>query len=391
MAFSSRCGLDIRLDSMINDIHSFLFNEELGAVIQVRKNDIETVNGLFSDTLVQQYVHVLGTLNRDNKINIYHRDQLIISEETVNLHRLWSETTYHMQALRDNPECALQEYDCLLDQNDPGLFINCTFDIKQSFPYVNTGSKPTVAILREQGVNGQVEMAAAFQRAGFDCIDVHMSDVISGDIPLGSFHGIAACGGFSYGDVLGAGGGWSKSILYNKRARDEFQTFFTRKDTFGLGVCNGCQMFSGLKEMIPGANHWPSFVRNKSEQFEARLIMVEILESPSILLAGMEGSSIPIVVAHGEGRVTQLKNTNGPVCLRYVDNHGRATENYPYNPNGSAGGATGFTTLDGRFTIMMPHPERCFLKKQFSWFPENWKHEDSPWIQLFRNARAWLG
>ena len=390
MAFSSRCGLDIRLGSIPGDIHSFLFNEELGAVIQVSKNDIDTVKSLFSDSMFQQHIHVLGSLDRNNKINIYHGDQLLISEETVNLHRQWSETSYHMQALRDNPECALQEYDSLLDTNNPGLFINCPFDIKQSFPYVNADSKPSVAILREQGVNGQVEMAAAFQRAGFECIDVHMSDVISGDVSLGSFHGIAACGGFSYGDVLGAGGGWSKSILYNKRARDEFQSFFMRKDTFGLGVCNGCQMFSGLKELIPGANDWPGFVRNKSEQFEARLIMVEVLESPSILLTGMEGSSLPVVIAHGEGRVTRINHAGSPACLRYIDNHGRPTEIYPYNPNGSMGGVTGFTTTDGRFTIMMPHPERCFLKKQFSWFPENWKHEDSPWMQLFRNARTWL-
>ena len=389
MAFSSRCGLDIRLDSPVNDIHPLLFNEELGAVIQVRKNDMDTVRKLFSGSPVYQHIQVLGSLNQNRKFNIYHHDQLIVTEDIHSLHRLWSETSYHMQTLRDNPECALQEYDRLLDQDDPGLFVDSRFEVQQSPPYIKTDSKPSVAILREQGVNGQVEMAAAFQRAGFQCIDVHMSDIINGDVTLDSFQGMAACGGFSYGDVLGAGGGWAKSILYNDRAREEFQSFFGRKDTFGLGVCNGCQMFSGLRELIPGAIHWPDFVRNKSEQFEARLIMVEVLESPSLLLAGMAGSKIPIVVAHGEGQAKQQTHS-GPVCLRYIDNRGRPTEFYPYNPNGSVAGATGFTTTDGRFTIMMPHPERCFLRKQFSWFPADWLHEDSPWMQLFRNARAWL-
>ena len=389
MAFSSRCGLDIRLDRPVNDIHSLLFNEELGAVIQVRNDDIEAARKLFSASTLYQHIEVLGSLNQNRKLNIYHHDQLIITEEICNLHRIWSETSYHMQKLRDNPECALQEYDRLLDQDDPGLFVDNRFEIQQSFPYVTTGSKPSIAILREQGVNGQLEMAAAFQRAGFQCIDVHMSDIINGDVTLDTFQGMAACGGFSYGDVLGAGGGWAKSILYNERARNEFHSFFRRTDTFGLGVCNGCQMFSVLRELIPGASHWPDFVRNKSEQFEARLVMVEILESPSILLAGMGGSNIPIVVAHGEGQVIHQTNS-GPVCLRYIDNHGKPTDIYPCNPNGSAGGATGFTTTDGRFTIMMPHPERCFLRKQFSWFPVDWIHEDSPWMQLFRNARIWL-
>ena len=390
MAFSSRCGLDIMLGSQVNDFHSFLFNEELGAVIQIRNDDIETVRKIFSDSPLHQHIQVLGSLNQNRKLNIYHHDQLIVTEDVSKLHRLWSETSYHMQTLRDNPECALQEYDRWLDQDDPGLFVDSRFEVQQSSPVVTTGSKPCVAILREQGVNGQLEMAAAFQRAGFQCFDVHMNDIINGDVTLDSFQGMAACGGFSYGDVLGAGGGWAKSILYNERARDEFQAFFSRTDTFGLGVCNGCQMFSGLRELIPGATHWPDFVRNKSEQFESRLIMVEVLESPSILLAGMEGSNIPIVVAHGEGRVIHQAHP-GPVCLRYTDNHGKPTEIYPYNPNGSTAGATGYTTTDGRFTIMMPHPERCFLRKQFSWFPADWLHEDSPWMQLFRNARNWLG
>ncbi|MBM2829853.1 MAG: phosphoribosylformylglycinamidine synthase [Gammaproteobacteria bacterium] len=251
-----------------------------------------------------------------------------------------------------------------------------------------------MAILREQGVNGQVEMAAAFDRAGFDCVDVHMSDIINGEISLKIFRGIATCGGFSYGDVLGAGGGWAKSILYNPRARDEFQAFFLRDDTFGLGVCNGCQMFSHLRDLIPGAQHWPDFIRNRSEQFEARLVMVEVTESPSILLNGMSGSRLPIVVAHGEGQAqfeTDEAAVNAIVALRFVDHYGNPTDIYPRNPNGSPQGKTGFTTADGRFTILMPHPERVFLKKQYSWLPYDWIAEKGPWMRLFMNARAWLG
>jgi phosphoribosylformylglycinamidine synthase len=263
-------------------------------------------------------------------------------------------------------------------------------------PYINTGVRPRIAILREQGVNGQIEMAAAFDRAGFASIDVHMSDIIEGRRSLQAFQGLVACGGFSYGDVLGAGGGWAKSILFNARARDEFDAFFHRPDTFGLGVCNGCQMMSHLKDMIPGASHWPRFLRNRSEQFEARFSLVEVLDSPSILLADMAGSRIPIAVAHGEGRadfgaVQEVQQTldAGLVALRYVDHYGQATERYPYNPNGSPQGVTGLTSEDGRFTIMMPHPERVFRSVQYSWHPEEWG-EDGPWLRLFRNARRWL-
>ena len=251
-----------------------------------------------------------------------------------------------------------------------------------------------MAILREQGVNGQVEMAAAFDRAGFACVDVHMSDILSGAVSLRDFNGIAACGGFSYGDVLGAGEGWAKSILFNARAREEFTAFFTRPDSFGLGVCNGCQMFSNLSELIPGAAHWPHFVRNTSEQFEARFVLVEVLPSPSLFLDGMAGSRLPVVVAHGEGRVEyrrpeDAEHLRGLAALRYVDNYGRPSERYPANPNGSAGGLTGVTTTDGRFTAMMPHPERVFRTVQNSWRPAEWG-SDGPWLRLFRNARRWL-
>jgi phosphoribosylformylglycinamidine synthase len=261
-------------------------------------------------------------------------------------------------------------------------------------PLIATGVRPRMAILREQGVNGQLEMAAAFHLAGFDCVDVHMSDIMEGRASLGQFKGLVACGGFSYGDVLGAGEGWAKSILFNPRARDQFQAFFTRPDTFALGVCNGCQMLSNLHELIPGAEHWPHFVRNRSEQFEARFVMVEVLESRSILLQGMAGSRLPIAVAHGEGRAEfrdqeHLQAANQQLTLRFVENDGEAASRYPANPNGSPQGVTGFTTRDGRVNIMMPHPERVFRTVQNSWHPHDWD-EDGPWLRLFRNAREWV-
>jgi phosphoribosylformylglycinamidine synthase len=274
------------------------------------------------------------------------------------------------------------------------MHVQLSFDINEDItaPYVNT-ARPKVAVLREQGVNGQLEMAAAFDRAGFETIDVHMSDIIDRGLQLDEFSGLVACGGFSYGDVLGAGEGWAKSILFNPKARDVFQRYFERKDTFSLGVCNGCQMMANLKELIPGAEHWPHFVRNHSEQFEARFSLVEVMDSPSILLQGMAGSRMPIAVAHGEGRAEYLEQSHfshALSALRYVDNHGKATERYPFNPNGSPAGNTGFTTTDGRATIMMPHPERVFRAVQHSWCPEDWQ-EDSPWMRLFRNARLWVG
>lgn len=342
---------------------------------------------------------MIGTLNDTHRICIRHDRRALIDETRLDLHRVWSQTTFQMQALRDNPRCAQQEYDRLLDDDDPGLTASLGFDPDDNVaaPFIATGVRPRIAILREQGVNGQIEMAAAFDRAGFLAVDVHMSDIITGRHTLGEFHGIAACGGFSYGDVLGAGEGWAKSILFNNQARDEFAAFFARPDTFGLGVCNGCQMLSNLHELIPGSELWPHFVRNESEQFEARLSLVEVLDSPSLFLAGMAGSRLPIAVAHGEGRA-EFASLRGAeraleqklVALRFVDNRGQATEVYPDNPNGSVAGITGLTTVDGRFTIMMPHPERVFRTVQYSWHPPEWG-EDAPWLRLFRNARVYLG
>jgi phosphoribosylformylglycinamidine synthase len=307
----------------------------------------------------------------------------------------WSETSWQMQSLRDNPECADEEHARIRDVQDAGLSPYLSFDPEADIaaPFIHTGVLPKMAILREQGVNGQVEMAAAFDKAGFETVDVHMSDIISGRVSLDSFRGLVACGGFSYGDVLGAGGGWARSILFNSKARDQFEAFFNRQDTFSLGVCNGCQMLSGLRELIPGAERWPRFVRNRSEQFEARLSLVEVLESESVLLRGMAGSRIPIAVAHGEGRVEFTgadDMRHAQVSLRYIENDGTVAGRYPANPNGSPGGITGLTTTDGRVTIMMPHPERVFRTLQFSWAPDSWG-EASPWMRLFRNARAWVG
>jgi phosphoribosylformylglycinamidine synthase len=299
--------------------------------------------------------------------------------------------------LRDNPEAAQQEYDRILDGGNPGLHAQLTFDLNQNIaaPYITAGRRPRIAILREQGVNGQVEMAAAFDRAGFLAVDVHMSDILAGRVSLKDFKGFAACGGFTYGDVLGAGEGWAKSILFNPRARDEFAAFFHRADSFALGVCNGCQMMSNLRELIPGSEQWPHFVRNRSEQFEARLVMAQVENNTSLFFADMAGSRMPIAVAHGEGyaefsEAEQLQAAQPLVALRFVDNRGNPTEIYPYNPNGSPSGITGLTTPDGRFTILMPHPERVFRTVQHSWHPREWG-EDAPWLRVFRNARKWVG
>ncbi|HEX9180577.1 MAG TPA: phosphoribosylformylglycinamidine synthase subunit PurQ, partial [Burkholderiales bacterium] len=342
-------------------------------------------------------VHALGGINRQGRLIVCAGGRVLYSALGSALQRAWSETTWRMQSLRDNPECAQQEYDRILDAADPGLHARLSFDLDEDVaaPFVNKGSRPRMAILREQGVNGQLEMAAAFDRAGFEAVDVHMSDIIAGRASLGGFRGFVACGGFSYGDVLGAGEGWAKSVLFNPRARAEFEAFFRRSDSFALGVCNGCQMMSNLHEIIPGAAHWPHFVRNRSEQFEARFVMVEVPESPSLFFHGMAGSRMPIAVAHGEGyaefaSAAQLQAAQPLVAIRFVDNRGQATELYPLNPNGSSGGITGLTTPDGRFTIMMPHPERVFRAVQHSWRPVGWS-EDGPWMRMFRNARRWAG
>ncbi|HHB12582.1 MAG TPA: phosphoribosylformylglycinamidine synthase, partial [Chromatiales bacterium] len=398
MAFAGHTGLDVDGGSLGDDPVAAWFSEELGAVIQVQDEKLEAVRAAFRRAGLDERVHVLGAPSNDDRITLRHGGEVLFSRPRVVLHRLWYETTYHLQALRDDPDCAREEFESAGDPDDPGLTPHVKFLASEDIagPYVASGVRPRVAILREQGVNGQIEMAAAFQRAGFEPVDVHMSDILNGGVDLSGFKGIAACGGFSYGDVLGAGGGWAKSILFNARARDVFEAFFHREDTFGLGVCNGCQMLAQLKDLIPGAACWPRFVRNRSEQFEARLSLVEVLPSHSILLRDMQGSVLPIAVAHGEGRALFTENTAqavmdaGLVALRYVDNTGKPTERYPYNPNGSPLGITGLTTTDGRFTIMMPHPERVFRSVQFSWYPDDWG-EQGPWLRLFLNARVWVG
>ncbi len=370
-----------------------LFNEELGVLLQSRMADRTRVLEILARRGVPG--RALGSPRADDEVRIICGNRTLFAESRAALHRLWSETTWRMQTLRDNPESARQEYDRILDVDDPGLSPLLAFDPAKDIaaPFVARGARPRMAILREQGVNGQVEMAAAFDRAGFESIDVHMSDVIAGRVSLAGFEGLAACGGFSYGDVLGGGEGWAKSILFNPRARDEFQAFFARRDSFALGVCNGCQMMSALHELIPGAEAWPRFVKNRSEQFEARLVLVEIPESPSLFFAGMAGSRIPVVTAHGEGRALFTRGQapeKAIVAMRFVDNRGSVTESYPYNVNGSPLGITGVTTADGRFTIVMPHPERVFRTVQMSWHPDGWG-EDSPWMRLFRNARVRVG
>ena len=402
MAFASHVGLDICLDEQHSDSLRTLFNEELGAVVQVRNRDVQHVLQLATDAGIKSVLKI-AKLNESGMINVQRAGETLYAENGVKLQCMWSETTYQMQKLRDNPACAQQEFDSLLDASDPGLHVKLTYDHNEASKPARAElvdgrailTRPKIAILREQGVNGQIEMAAAFDRAGFATVDVHMSDIISGRVKLADFKGVAACGGFSYGDVLGAGEGWAKSILLNNRARDEFEAFFKRNDTFALGVCNGCQMMSNLHEIIPGAEHWAHFGRNQSEQFEARFVMVEVQESPSILFEGMAGSRMPIVVAHGEGyadfgNAAKLKAAQPLVSLRYVDNRGNPTETYPLNPNGSPQGITGLTTPDGRFSIMMPHPERVFRAVQNSWYPSDWQ-ENGAWLKMFQNARKWVG
>ncbi|HET7675077.1 MAG TPA: phosphoribosylformylglycinamidine synthase [Gammaproteobacteria bacterium] len=399
MAFAGHCGAAIDLAPLGDDAIAALFSEELGAVVQVRADDRPSVMEKLRAAGLEDCTHRIGTVSADGKLQFRHGGRTVLSGTRNEFQRAWSETSYRMQVLRDDPDCAREEFDAKLAENDPGLRAALTFDPADDIaaPFIARGAKPRVAVLREEGVNGQIEMAAAFDRAGFAAVDVHMSDILGGRIRLADFNGIAAGGGFSYGDVLGAGGGWAKSILFNARARDEFAAFFARNDSFGLGACNGCQMFSALRELIPGSEHWPHFVRNRSEQFEARLSLVEVIESPSLLFAGMTGSMMPIVIAHGEGRAefaagadpSQLERAK-LVALRYVDNHGRVADTYPANPNGSPAGITGVTTPDGRFTILMPHPERVFRSVQHSWHPPEWG-EDSPWLRMFRNARKWVG
>jgi phosphoribosylformylglycinamidine synthase len=393
MAFAGNTGVNIELDALGEDAAACLFSEELGAVIQVRHTDTDEVLEWLHDAGLGKHSFVIGVPTADRHVRFHHQGHEVLSGSLSEFRRAWSETSFHMQSLRDNPLCAQQEMEVRLADDDPGLNAALSFNPADDVaaPFINHGARPRLAILREQGVNGQLEMAAAFDRAGFEAVDVHMSDILGGRVRLADFQGLAACGGFSYGDVLGAGEGWAKSILFNARARDEFAAFFQRGDSFGLGVCNGCQMMSNLHELIPGSELWPHFVRNRSEQFEARLALVEVQDSPSLFLQGMAGSRLPIAVAHGEGRAEfaagpQAALDAGLVALRYVDNHGCATETYPANPNGSPLGISGLTNADGRFTIMMPHPERVFRTVQYSWAPAEWG-EDGPWLRLFRNAR----
>ncbi|WP_298187627.1 phosphoribosylformylglycinamidine synthase [uncultured Pseudomonas sp.] len=401
MAFAGHCGLNLFLDALADgkpELAAVLFNEELGAVIQVHQDATPQVLAQFSAAGLGDCVAVIGQPVNSDDVAISFNGQPVFTGQRRLLQRQWAQTSYQIQRLRDNVECAEQEFEGLLEEDNPGLTVKLGFDVNQdiSAPYIRKGVRPQIAVLREQGVNGQVEMAAAFDRAGFNAVDVHMSDILNGSVSLEAFKGLVACGGFSYGDVLGAGEGWAKSILFNSRARDGFQAFFERKDSFSLGVCNGCQMMSNLHELIPGTEFWPHFVRNRSEQFEARVAMVQVQESASIFLQGMAGSRMPIAIAHGEGHA-EFENEealleadlSGCVAMRFIDNHGKVTETYPANPNGSPRGITGLTSRDGRVTIMMPHPERVFRAVQNSWKPDDWQ-EDAGWLRMFRNARVWV-
>ncbi len=421
MAFAGHVGVDLTLPNG-HEAFSALFSEELGAVIQVRLDDLDDVSLTLREHGLKDCTTRIGTLNRTHTLRVSRGGKVLFAEDIFALRDIWSDVTRRIASLRDNPACAEQEHALRIDPKDPGITPLITFKLTTgntggteaqsgavkarssspsssvlSAPSVVKNPKPPVAILREQGVNGEVEMAAAFTRAGFRAIDVHMTDILAGRVSLRDFRGLAACGGFSYGDVLGAGEGWAKSILFNARARAEFAAFFAREDAFALGVCNGCQMVSNLKSIIPGAEHWPRFVQNKSERYEGRFVSLGIERSPSVLFRGMEGSVIPIAVAHGEGYAefpsadaASAFSASGLVSARFVDNHHQPTEVYPLNPNSSPFGMTALTTASGRVTIMMPHPERVFRSACMSWSPQEWG-EDSPWMQLFYNARAWVG
>ena len=425
MAFASHVGISINVDMIAVDAGQepdhgdaknwaqqvsgrrheqtmrALFNEELGAVIQVRRDDRDAVFATLRNLGLSAYSHVIGKPNTNGRIEIWRDAKNIFAEPREVLQKMWTNTSYQIARMRDNPECADSEFALLDNLSDPGLSPKLTFDLADdiSAPYLNKNARPKVAVLREQGVNSHVEMAYAVNWAGFDSFDVHMSDLLSGKAKLDDFRGLIACGGFSYGDVLGAGEGWAKTILFNQQLRDQFERFFNRQDSFALGVCNGCQMMSNLAGIIPGAKAWPKFTRNQSEQYEARLVMAEVLPSPSIFTQGMEGSQLPIAIAHGEGFANfsqqgnlEIIQNHGLSALRFVDHAGKPTEIYPMNPNGSPGGLTGVTTPDGRFTVMMPHPERVFRAAQMSWCPPEWLDVPdgaSPWMRLFRNARVW--
>jgi len=401
MCFAGGVGAEIELDALGGSrdaglAPSVLFAEELGALVQVREADLDDVMAEFARQGLEGAVHAIGQLRADGRVVIRRAGQVMLDESRIELRRAWSETSYRMRARRDDPESAEQEFAGLLDAEDPGLVAVLAFNPEQ--PLVTSSlqlvsERPRVAILREQGVNGQLEMAAAFHLAGFSAHDVHMSDLLSGRVSLADYQGLAACGGFSYGDVLGAGLGWARSALFHTETREGLSRFFARPETFALGICNGCQMMAGLKTIIPGAQHWPRFVKNRSEQFEARLAQVEILESPSVLLRGLVGSRIPVAVAHGEGYAqfaSDVDRQAARVAVRFVDGRGRVASTYPQNPNGSPDGITGLTTMDGRVTILMPHPERVFRAVQHSYAPAEFGVR-GPWMRLFESARLFVG
>ncbi|WP_371183140.1 phosphoribosylformylglycinamidine synthase [Xanthomonas sacchari] len=395
MAFASRQGLDITLDAWGDDPFRSLFNEELGAVVQVAKEDRAAFADLVERHALTECAQRIARPSTAAAVRVALGGKTLAEWRWDELFDAWWSVTHAMQTLRDNPDSAAEERALARDFAAPGLKPKLAFDPAEDIaaPFVASGQRPKVAILREQGVNGQIEMANAFERAGFRAFDVHMSDLIAGRVDLADFVGLAACGGFSYGDVLGAGRGWATSILERPALRDAFAAFFARPDTFALGVCNGCQMLSQLKDIIPGAEHWPRFLRNRSEQFEARTSLLEVVESPSIFLRGMAGSRIPVAVAHGEGRAefdTAVDQAAARVALRFVDGHGAVATQYPLNPNGSPDGITGLTSDDGRVTILMPHPERTLRSLNLSWHPAEWP-DASPWLRMFRNARVWVG
>ena len=402
MAFAGRIGVNVDLTSLVTNQADAneasicaLFNEELGAVIQIAKQDVAAVEALFKEADLA--LHTVATIGTDEKIVIRNQAGIVLEQNRADLQRAWQETSHAIQRLRDNPACADSEFALIDDNERSALFADVKFDVNEDIaaPFINSGAKPKIAILREQGVNGQIEMAAAFTRAGFDAYDVHMSDLMAGRVHLADFKMLAACGGFSYGDVLGAGEGWAKSILFHPALRDQFAAFFADPNTLTLGVCNGCQMVSNLAEIIPGAETWPKFKRNLSEQFEARLSMVHVPKSASLILNEMQGSSLPVVVSHGEGRADFALHGGNisadlGIALQYVDGQNQVTQTYPLNPNGSPQGIAGVTNADGRVTIMMPHPERVYRAAQMSWKPEDWT-ELSGWYRLFAGARKALG
>ncbi len=397
MCFAARTGAVIDLPG--EQPVPALFSEELGAVMQLPKADVGAVSKIFEAAGLGACIHLIGHPAEGDAIRFRCRGDLVLQGGRRRWQRLWQETSFRLQSLRDNPDCAREEYAALEDDKDPGLSARLSFNPAEDItaPYIGKGARPRLAVLREQGINGQYEMAAAFDRAGFECVDVHTSDLLAGRVSLADFHGLTVCGGFSFGDVLGAGRGWAQAILQNQAAREDFYEFFRQQDRFALGVCNGCQMFSELRALIPGSEHWPRFLRNRSEQFEARLVLTEVPEdTDSVLLAGMGGSFMPVPVAHGEGRVVfesaksrQALTAARGVALRFADSWGSATEAYPANPNGSADGIAGITGAFGRVTLMMPHPERAFRSVQYSWAPSDWG-ESAPWLRLFRNARDYL-